>query len=271
MNISIPEIQSVFSIGGWEITNTMIWTWFILIILSALFIWLGSGLKVRPEGKKQIVAEMLYGAFDNMVAENMGSKAKGFVPYFTALFTFIIVSNLASVWGLGIVRQPTADVATTLALALLTFFLTQANKIRITGIGAYFRSFVEPIPIMLPMNIISEVANPVSLTFRLFGNMTGGLMIGSLVYAMLIGNNAIPVWIAVASVALAVILLSNRYKLIKKLDGFKKKLVILLAVICAAPLLAIVFVHGYFDVFAGCLQAYIFCMLSMMFISVDED
>ena len=101
----------------------------------------------------------------------------------------------------------------------------------------------------------------------MFGNLLGGLVIGTLVYAMLIGNNAVPAWIAVAAVVLTVLLLTSQYKKLKTLSKSKKKMVMGLAVLCMLPLFAMVFVHAYFDVFAGCLQAYIFCMLSMIFIS----
>ena len=97
MGISISEVQSSgISFLGTEITNTMVWTWLILILLSALFIWLGSGLKVKPEGKKQVIAEMIYGAIDDMVTSNMGANSKAFVPYFLALFAFLLVSNISS-------------------------------------------------------------------------------------------------------------------------------------------------------------------------------
>ena len=268
MGISISEVQSSgISFLGTEITNTMVWTWLILILLSALFIWLGSGLKVKPEGKKQVIAEMIYDAIDDMVTSNMGANSKGFVPYFLALFAFLLVSNVSSFLSLGIVRAPTADIATPAAVAILTFILTQANKIRVTGIKAYFKSFIEPIPIMLPMNIISELANPVSLTFRLFGNMLGGMMLGALIYAMLVGSNFIPIWISVAAVVLTVLLLTKQYKKLKTLEKGKKALAVGLAIICMLPLFPMAIVHGYFDVFAGCLQAYIFCMLSMLFIA----
>ncbi len=268
MGISISEVQSSgISFLGTEITNTMVWTWLILILLSVLFIWLGSGLKVKPEGKKQVIAEMIYGAIDDMVTSNMGSNSKAFVPYFLALFAFLLVSNVSSFFGLGIIRPPTADIATPAAMAILTFILTQVNKVRVTGIKAYLKSFIEPIPIMLPMNIISEVANPVSLTFRLFGNMMGGMMLGALIYAMLVGSNFIPIWISAAAVLLTVILLTKQYKRLKTLEKGKKILVMGLAVICMLPLFPMAVVHGYFDIFAGCLQAYIFCMLSMLFIA----
>ena len=267
MNINISQVEQGFSIGSFPITNTMVWTLLIVVVLSAVFIWLGSGIKVKPTGKKQVVAEMIYGAISNMVDETMGPGHKAFTPYFIALFAFLLASNLSGVWGLGIIRPPTADIVTPLALAILTFILTQANSIRVNGVKAYFKSFFEPVALLFPINLIGEIANPVSLTFRMFGNLLGGLVIGTLVYAMLIGNNAVPAWIAVAAVVLTVLLLTSQYKKLKTLSKSKKKMVMGLAVLCMLPLFAMVFVHAYFDVFAGCLQAYIFCMLSMIFIS----
>ena len=271
MNVSIPEITSGFSIFGFDITNTMVWTWLILAVLSVVFIWLGSGLKVRPASKKQIVAETIYGLVGNLVESNIGPNTKAFIPYFTALFAFILTANLSGVWGLGVIRPPTADIATPFALALMTCVISQYYHIKVNGIKEYLKGFLGPvkfmIPIMLPMNIISEIANPISLTLRMFGNLLGGLIIGTLIYSMLIGSNVMPVWIALGSVILCAVLLTKQYKKIKTLDKTKKKLAIGLAVICCLPLFAMIFVHGYFDIFSGCLQTYIFCLLSMIFIS----
>ena len=271
MSVSIPEVTSGFSIFGFEITNTMVWTWIILGALSVLFIWLGSGLKVKPESKKQIVAETIYGLVGNLVESNIGPNTKAFIPYFTALFAFILTSNLSGVWGLGVIRPPTADVATPFALALMTCVISQYYHIKMNGVKEYFKGFLGPVPfmtpIMLPMNIISEIANPISLTLRMFGNLLGGLIIGTLIYSMLIGSNVMPIWIAIGSVILCAVLLTKQYKKIKNLEKGKKKLVMGLGILCCLPLFAMIFVHGYFDIFSGCLQTYIFCLLSMIFIS----
>lgn len=267
LEITIPQVSSEFRILGFPITNTMVWTWLIVLALSVLFIWLGSNLKVKPESKKQVIAEFIYGAIDNMVENTMGPGNKHFVAYFLALFAFLLGCNLSGFWGLGIVRPPTADIVTPLALAIMTFILTQYNSIKVNGIKSYLKGFIEPIPVMLPMNIIGEIANPVSLTFRMFGNLLGGLVIGTLIYAMLIGSNTVPIWVTVGSVVLTAALLTKQYKKIKVLTGAKKKMVIGLALICMLPLCATSFVHAYFDIFSGCLQSYIFCMLSMIFIS----
>ena len=271
MNVSISEITSGFSVFGFEITNTMIWTWLILAILSVVFIWLGSGLKVKPTSKKQVVAEMIYGVIGNLVESNIGPNTKAFIPYFTALFAFILTSNLSGVWGLGVIRPPTADIATPFALALMTCVISQYYHIKVNGVKEYFKGFLGPvkfmIPIMLPMNIISEIANPISLTLRMFGNLLGGLIIGTLIYSMLIGSNVMPIWIALGSIILCAVLLTKQYKKIKELDKTKNKMVRGLGILCCLPLFAMIFVHGYFDIFSVSLKSYIFCLLSMIFIS----
>ncbi len=271
MNVSVPQITQGFEIFGIGITNTMVWTLFIVVILSAVFIWLGAGLKVKPTSKKQVVAEAIYGLVGNLVETNIGEHAKNFTPYFIALFAFILTSNLSGVWGLGIVRPPTGDVATPFALALFTTALTWYYQVKEIGLKEKLKGFLGPVPFIAPilliMNLISEIANPVSLTLRMFGNILGGMVITTLIYSMLIGANTVPIWIAIAAVVLTVVLLTGQFKKLAKLSKGKKKLVIGLALICFLPLAAMTFVHGYFDIFSGCLQTYIFCLLSMIYIS----
>ena len=265
--MNIPQVTSGFSIGSFTVTNTIFWTWIILAVLSVFFIWLGAGLKVKPTGKKQVVAEFIYGAIENMVDDTMGPESRNFIPYFIALFSFLLMANISGFWGMGVVRQPTADIATPLAMAILTFVINQANHIKVNGLKAHLHSFLEPFPVLLPINILGEIASPVSLTFRMFGNLLGGLIIGVLIYSMLVGSNVMPIWVVVASVILCVLLLSNMYKKLLKLTGTIKKIAMALAVVCFLPLAITGFVHGYFDIFAGFLQTYIFCLLSMVYIT----
>ena len=87
-------------------------------------------------------------------------------------------------------RNPTADVSVTGTFAIMTFILVQYNRAKTGKFKGYFKSFVEPLPFMLPFNIIGEVANPLALALRLFGNMIAGTVIGGLIYFAL-GNFAI--------------------------------------------------------------------------------
>ena len=123
-----------------------------------------------------------------------------------------------------------------------------------------------PIIVTILVSIILPDAAPL-IGFRMFGNLLGGLIIGGLVYSMLIGSNAVPIWVVVASLVLCALLLTNQISKLKALHGMKKKLVMLLAVICFLPIGITLFIHGYFDIFAGFLQTYIFCLLSMVYIT----
>lgn len=214
----------LFEIGGQPVylTETVINTWIIIAVMAiiALVIRVGmSKFKEVPESKLQTILEMVVGGINEFVASTMGPSGKKFAGYYGPLIIFIAVCNLSGLVGF---RPPTADFATTLAFALITFFMIHGFGVRSKGIG-YFKGLLEPAPLLLPLNIIGELATPVSLSFRLFGNILGGTIIMGLVYAMF------------------------------------PKIVIFLGIPAA--------LHTYFDVFAGVLQAFIFVMLSMTFVS----
>ncbi|WP_341875802.1 F0F1 ATP synthase subunit A [Defluviitalea saccharophila] len=172
-------------IGGSEfyITTTIVNTWIIMAVL------LGLALIVRilihrfeeiPKGFQNVI-ELLVEVFYSFTATTMGENNKGFAPFYGSMFLFILLANLSGLVGL---RPPTADLATTLALALITFFMIQGYGLRDKGIVNYVKGFFEPIPLLFPLNVIGELANPVSLSFRLFGNILGGTIIMALWYAM---------------------------------------------------------------------------------------
>ena len=93
--------------------------------------------------------------------------------------TFILCANLIGLIGLA---PPTSDYSVTLTLALITFTLTQYYGLKNSGLGGYLKGFTEPIPLLTPLNIIGELANPISLSFRLFGNVLAGVLIMTLFY-----------------------------------------------------------------------------------------
>lgn len=214
----------LFEIGGQPVylTETVINTWIIIAVMAIIALVIRarmSKFKEVPESKLQTMLEMLVDGINKFVASTMGPSGKKFAGYYGPLIIFIAVCNLSGLLGF---RPPTADFATTLAFALITFFMIHGFGVRSKGIG-YFKGFLEPAPLLLPLNIIGELATPVSLSFRLFGNILGGTIIMGLVYAMF------------------------------------PKIVIFLGIPAA--------LHTYFDVFAGVLQAFIFVMLSMTFVS----
>lgn len=214
----------LFEVNGQPIylTQTVVNTW--VVIAAMTIIALIIRFKMRkfkevPETKLQTAVEMVVDMINAFTINTMGDAGKKFARYYGPLLIFIAVCNLAGLLGL---RPPTADFATTLAFALITFFMIHGFGVKNKGVG-YFKGFLEPIPLLLPINIIGELATPVSLSFRLFGNILGGSIIMGLVYAMF------------------------------------PKIVIFLGIPAV--------LHCYFDVFAGALQAFIFVMLSMTFVS----
>lgn len=128
------------------------------------------------------VIEMAVEAVDNLVKQTMGEKHVRFAPYIFALMAFLLFANL---FGLVGFTPPTSDYSVTLALALVTFTLTQFYGLKNKGFGGYLKSFTEPMAFLTPLNIIGEIANPVSLSFRLFGNILSGVIIMGLIYQAL--------------------------------------------------------------------------------------
>ncbi len=267
MNLSISEVTQGFSIGPFTITNTMVWTWIIMAILAIFLIWLAKGAELNPTGTKQTIAEYIVELINNMVRSSMGDNKMLFAPYILAVISFLALSNLSGFLFLGFVRPPTADWATTLAMAVLTFSLVQGFGVGTNGLVGYLKGLADPV-ILTPLNIISEFAPIVSLSFRLFGNILGGLIIGTLIYSMIYLNSTFTViWTVVAGCAIIFIVWKDLLPKLKTLSKGASRTIKLLGAVCLLPALAIMFVHFYFDIFSGLMQAYIFTMLTMMFIA----
>ncbi len=162
------------------VTETVVVTWGIMLVLMALGFAAGKNLEQFP-GRFQNAVEVFYEAIEGLVKSAMGEGKEGFVPYMGTLGLYILTANMI---GLFTLRPPTADLSTTLTLAGITFALTQYENISSRGIKGYIKSFFEPLPFMFPLNIIGAVANPVSMAFRLFGNILGGMVIMGLVYSV---------------------------------------------------------------------------------------
>lgn len=174
-----PEIIWVIPIGdGIAVTQTVTTTWFImgLLILGAFL--LTRKMSLVPS-KKQAVAEILVDGIYNLTETTMGKKFKNFAPYVGTLLLFVGIANISGLLGL---RPPTADLNTTLGLALMTFIIIHFTGVKSKGLGGYLKGFLDPMPFLLPLNIMGELATPISLSFRLFGNIVGGLIIMTLVY-----------------------------------------------------------------------------------------
>ena len=166
----------------------------------------------------QNVAELVVEKLDGMVDSTMGKCAPGFRNYIGTIFIFILVSNISGLLGL---RPPTADYGTTLALGLMTFTLIHFNKFKHQKVKGVIAGLCDPWPFWAPINMIGEVAVPISLSLRLFANILSGVVMMALIYGLL-GKIAL-FWPAA--------------------------------------------LHVYFDLFSGAIQTYVFCMLTMTYIS----
>ncbi len=226
-------------LGGIPITETVVNTWIVMALLVIVSIVLTRGLKIRPTSKRQIIAEYLVGMVNKLVRENMGAKFMRYVPFIGALFSLSMFSSLISLVGM---YSPTGDLSTCLAWALLVFVLITYYKIRTQHIGGYLKGFTEPVFIMTPLNIIGEVATPISMAFRHFGNIASGAVVTLLIYS---GLSAL-------STAVLGLIPGAAGQLLSQIPIFQVGLPAVLSL--------------YFDVFTSVLQAFIFCMLTMMYI-----
>lgn len=181
MNFDI-RIFRIFNLGPVEfwLTETIVHTWIIMAALILLAIVVRVKLRKfteNPKGFQNIIETMVEG-FDKFVTKIVGDKL-GFmgVWYFT-VFAFITVSNIS---GIFFLRPPTADWSMTLMLAMCTFVIIQATGIMVQRMG-YVKNLFKPYPFFLPLNIIGELARPISLSFRLFGNIVAGVILVGLMY-----------------------------------------------------------------------------------------
>jgi F-type H+-transporting ATPase subunit a len=157
----------------------------IFLIVFALIV----NLKVKkaevekaPGGLLNIM-ELFIETIDGMVKDNIGEKYISMSPFMLTLITFIGLSNISGLFGL---TPPTSDYGITLTLALTVFLIAQISHIiSVGGFFKYLRSFTKPYILMTPINIISEIANPISMSFRLFGNVLSGILITGLLYGAL--------------------------------------------------------------------------------------
>ena len=276
----LATIENVPVFGTVQITQTMTVSWLVMIIISALCIWLGSGLKVTGISRKQAVAEMAYNAIVNFVRGNMGTNFDHYIPLVATIFVTSVISNLISLLGIW---SPTADLMTELAWGLVVFVIITYHKIKSSGIKEYLRGFLDPIPILLPINIMSECFTPISMACRHFGNILSGTVISTLIYAALVAaNNALfrilgsEVYVGITVAILGIIPIIVSKKTGKKFPFAVGIIAIVLGVLGVITSLGVTYPwltvgipaipSLYFDWFGGCIQAFIFCTLTTLFI-----
>ncbi len=240
MNLEIngPRIWFEIPVGSVRIpiTDTVISSFVVMVVLCTLCVVLGRNLTKRP-GKRQVVVEKIIGMLYNLVEETMGKHNMKFAPYIGALFASSILGSL--IGTTGFFRSATADLSTTATWAIMTTVVVWVSNIRENGFVGWLKGFADPHWVMTPMNIISELANPVSMAVRHFGNIVSGSVLSTLIYFALAGLSSLVLgWIP---------------------NAFLSSIPIFQVGIPAVLSL-------YFDFFSSAIQALVFCMLSMVYI-----
>ncbi len=244
MNLEVTGAKVLFKIpifGGIPITETIVNTWIVMALIVGLCLFLTHGMQVHARTKRQVVAEYLVGMVRNMVKNNMGERFMQYVPFIGALFSLAMLSSLISMVGMF---SPTGDLSTCVGWALLVFVVITYYKIKTQHIGGYLKGFTQPVFIMTPLNMISEVATPISMAFRLFGNIASGSVVTLLLYGGLAALSAGILGLIPGAVG----------EVLSMIPIFQLGIPAILSI--------------YFDLFTSVLQAFIFCMLTMMYIKL---
>ena len=176
-----PDV--VFTVGPLEVTSTVINTWAMMLLLGVGAYLIGRNLKLRP-GLVQNMLEWIIEAIEKLIREMVGVEDTSiFLPLVGTLAFFIGTANLIGL--LPGLKSPTPDINTPLAMALVVLFSVPYFGIRTRGLWGYLKHYVEPIFLMLPIEIASEIARTFSLTFRLFGNILGEEIIISILFIVM--------------------------------------------------------------------------------------
>ena len=222
-DFSIKYLQEIHLFGQtFHLTTTHVGLLVISIVLIVLAVMVNRKIsKSNPEdtpGMLVNIFELAVEMLDNMVKGIMGSNGRKFRNYIATVFMFALLCNISGLFGL---RPPTADYGVTFAMGVLTFLIIHYNGIKKNGAG-HFTALFKPIPLLFPINLIGEIAVPLSLSLRLFGNVLSGTVMMGLIYGLL----SPPITTGIPAV-----------------------------------------LHIYFDIFSGCIQAYVFCMLTMVYVT----
>ena len=289
MNVSVtgPFVYFVIPVlGGIPVTQTMVSSAVVTVILLTAFVKLGRNLKKRPDGR-QVLVEKGVGMIYDLTVSSMGEHNAHWAPFMATLFLSSICGSLIGLTGF--LRSATADVSCTLVWALMVTAVIWYQNIKNNGLLGWLKGFARPVAVMAPMNLISEVAQPVSMAFRHFGNIAGGGVVTSVLYtafstvsALALNAIASAGWLmgAVLMAAGAGLFLLGRkkgklrFKILSAVSaalGFFG-LLQALGILSGVPVLAVgvpALLSLYFDLFSGFVQALVFTLLSMVYIAAS--
>lgn len=222
-------------IQDWQLTEAQVNSWLVLLSVLGLCLFMTHGITSEEKRRRHLIAEWVVEKTDGLVRENMGDFFLSFSPFVGAIMALSALSSLMTLIGL---YPPTSDLNVVAGWALLVFALITHYKLK-GGLGNYLQGFADPIIVMAPMNIISELATPLAMSFRHYGNVLSGTVIAALVAGGLQGLTSM---------------------LLGWLPG----------VLGEIPFLQIgipAILSVYFDIFSGCMQAFIFAMLTMLYVA----
>ena len=285
LNVTGPFIYFTIPIlGGIPITQTTVSFLIVTIFLCSLCVILGKDLSTRP-GPRQIMVEKGITMMQDMVVSTMGPHNAHWTPFIITIFLSSICGSLIGMTGF--LRSATADLSCTLVWALMVSVFIWYINFKGSGFLGWIKGFTEPVAVMTPMNLISEIAQPVSMAFRHFGNLAGGGVITSVLYMALslastavlnlISANGGLIAVALMVVGAGLLLLRRKKRKLSLLIfgylslalgffGFLQAM----GWLSGVPVLAFgipAVLSCYFDIFSGAVQALVFSLLSMVYIS----
>ena len=282
MDLNVTGAYIYFQIpilGGINITQTAVSLLLVTVLLSVAGISIGRKITVRP-GKTQALVERLILMLRGMLVETMGEHNAHWLPYIATIFLSSICGSLIGLTGFF--KSSTADLSVTLTWSIMTSVLIWYNNIKNFGFKNWIKTFINP------MNIISEVAQPASMALRHFGNVAGGGVITLILYTALSGLSALVLGAISGTIIVPVIMIAlgaalfiwgykgEKKKLLKKIVGIVIAVIGLfgalenLGILVGIPIFQFglpAVLSVYFDLFSGFVQAFVFSLLNMVYIS----
>lgn len=168
------QVETVFSIFGFDISESVVVTWIIMAIIVLLCIFMTRDLKVHNPSKRQVAVEAFVTWIESFIQGMIGENGKQYSDFLATILVYIAFANLIGLFGF---KPPTKDLNVTLALSVISIVLIEMSGIRHKKFKNWLKSFAEPIAVVAPINILEVFIRPLSLCMRLFGNVLGAFVI----------------------------------------------------------------------------------------------
>ncbi|MDR0943307.1 MAG: F0F1 ATP synthase subunit A [Ruminococcus sp.] len=244
INVTGPR-KAIHLFGDFYISETILIQWLLMIVIALVCFFLTRKLEKKPTTKRQAIAEYIVNTFNGLVDENLGQGMRHYAPYIAAIFIYAITGAYIGTLGF---RNMLVDINVTGTWAGMTFILITYNNIKVNKLSGYVKGLATPLP-MTPMNIISEIASPVSMALRLFANMAVSMLIFIVLYSAL-GSASDAIYNAIGAA------ISSDYTNIDPSRSYFNILQIGIPSVLSF----------YFDFFSGAIQSFVFVMLTMSYI-----